>query len=157
MSSRLKNIYSQLRQRRLDGLLVSLPANISYLTEFLSRDSYLLVSEKENIYFTDSRYTEEAKSFLKGKIKLKECNGWVFQRISEISLRLGLKRLGFEERYLPFAEYNKIRESLNGRLELVPTHSIVEDKRQIKDAQEIQRLKQATKVTALALGHIKKF
>ncbi|MDD5282193.1 MAG: Xaa-Pro peptidase family protein [Candidatus Omnitrophica bacterium] len=157
MSSRLRNIYSQLRQRRLDGLLVSSPANISYLAEFLSRDSYLLVSEKENIYFTDSRYTEEVKSSLKGEIKLNECNGWVFQRISERSLSLGLKRLGFEERHLPFAEYNKIKESLNGRIELVPTHSIVEDKRQIKDAQEIQRLKQATRITALALGHIKKF
>ena len=157
MSSRLNNVYSQLRQRRLDGLLVCLPANISYLTEFLSRDAYLLVSEKENIYFTDSRYTEEAKSFLKNKIKLKECNGSVFKWIAETSTSLGLKRLGFEERYLPFAEFTKIREHLKGQLELIPTHSIVEDKRQIKDAREIEKLKQATKVTALVLEHIKKF
>ena len=157
MSSRLNNVYSQLRQRRLDGLLVCLPANISYLAEFLSRDAYLLVSEKENIYFTDSRYTEEAKSFLKNKIKLKECNGSVFKWIAEASISLGLKRLGFEERYLPFAEFTKIREHLKGHLELIPTHSIVEDKRQIKDAGEIEKLKQATKVTALVLEHIKKF
>lgn len=71
MSSRLNNIYSQLKQRGLDGLLVSLPANISYLTEFLSRDSFLLVSEKENIYFTDSRYTEEAKANLGVRLSLK--------------------------------------------------------------------------------------
>jgi len=157
MSSRLKNVYSQLKQRGLDGLLVSLPANISYLTESLSRDSYLLVSEKESIYFTDSRYTEEAKSFLKDKIKLKECNDSVFKRIAEISLNLELKRLGFEERYLPFAEFTKIKESSHGGFDLIPTHNIVEDKRQLKDAQEIEKIKKATKITALALEHIKKF
>ena len=157
MSLRLKNVFSQLKQRKLDGLLVSLPANISYLTEFLSRDSYLLVSEKESIYFTDSRYTEEAKAYLKDKIKLKECNGSVFKCIAEVSLKLKLKRLGFEERNLAFAEFAKIKELTEGRLELIPTHSIVEDKRVVKDAQEIEKLKQATKVTALALEHIKKF
>ena len=157
MNSRLKNVYSQLKQRRLDGLLVSLPANISYLTEFLSRDSYLLVSEKESIYFTDSRYTEEAKAYLKGKIMLKECNGSVFKCIAEASLNLNLKRLGFEERNLAYGEFAKIKEHAKGRFGLIPTHSIIEDKRQIKDAREIEKLKQATQVTALALEHIKKF
>ncbi|MDD5561300.1 MAG: aminopeptidase P family protein [Candidatus Omnitrophica bacterium] len=157
MSSRLKGIYSQLKQRRLDGLLVCLPANISYLAEFLSRDSYLLLSEKKSIYFTDSRYTEEAKAFLNSKIRLKECNGSVFKRIAEASLGLGLKRLGFEERYLPFAEFAKIKEYANGRLELIPTHSIIEDKRQVKDSLEIKKLKQATRITSLAFEHIKKF
>jgi len=157
MNSRLKNIYSRLKQRGLDGLLVSLPANISYLVEFLSRDSYLLVSEKESVYFTDSRYTEEAKACLKGKIKLKESNGSVFKSIAEVSLRLKLKRLGFEERNLAFAEFAKIKELTAGSLELIPTYSIIEDKRVVKDAQEIEKLKQATKITALALEHIKKF
>jgi len=157
MNSRLNNIYSQLKQRGLDGLLVSLPANISYLTEFLSRDSYLLVSEKENIYFTDSRYIEEAKTNLRGKIKLKECNGSVFKWIAEASMALGVKRLGFEERHLAYAEFTKIKEHVNGRLELIPIHSMIEGKRQIKDAQEIEKIKQATQITALAFEHIKKF
>ena len=157
MSLRLNKVYSRLRQRGLDGLLVSLPANISYLTEFLSRDAYLLVSEKGNIYFTDSRYTEEAASFLKGKFKLKECNGSVFKRIAEVSSALKLKRLGFEERYLPFAEYSKIKEILCGRLELIPVHDIVEDGRLVKDSGEIKKIKQATRITGLAFEHIKKY
>jgi len=157
MSLRLKNVYSQLKQKGLDGLLVSLPANISYLTESLSRDSYLLVSEKENIYFTDSRYIEEARVFLKGKITLNECNGSAFKRIAEVAIDLGLKKVGFEERYLPFAEFAKIKEFGHGGFELIPTHSIIENKRQLKDATEIEKIKQATKITALALEHIKEF
>jgi Xaa-Pro aminopeptidase len=157
MNSRLKSIHSVLKQRGLDGLLVSLPANISYLTESLSRDSYLLVSLKENIYFTDSRYTEEAKVFLKDNASFRECNGFVFTRIAEAALNLGLKNLGFEERYLPFAEFAKVKECARGKFNLIPTHSIVEDKRQLKGVQEIIKLRKATQITALALEHIKQF
>jgi len=146
-----------LKQRGLDGLLVSLPANISYLTESLSRDAYLLVSQKENVYFTDSRYTEEAKVFLKDNALFRECNGLVFQSIAETALNLGLKNLGFEERYLPFAEFIKLKEHAREKFKIIPTHSIIEDKRQVKDGQEIVKLRQATRITALALEYIKQF
>ncbi len=157
MNSRLKSIHAQLQTRNLDGLLVSLPANISYLTEFLSRDAYLLVSSKKNIYFTDSRYTEESKIYLKNNARLKECNGFVFGHIAEAMVSLGLKKVGFEERHLAFAEVVKIKEYCRGRIELIPTHSLVEDKRQIKDVVEIVKLRKAAQITALALVHIKQF
>ncbi|MFA5093167.1 MAG: aminopeptidase P family protein [Candidatus Omnitrophota bacterium] len=157
MNQRLININSGLKQRALDALLVCSPANISYLTESQSRDAYLLVCPKENIYFTDSRYTEEAKLFLKGSAKLKECNGSVFKHIAEAIVDLKLKKVGVEERYLPLAEFNKIKEYAKGVFELIPTHSIVEDKRQVKDSVEIAKLKKATQITALALEHIAQF
>lgn len=157
MNLRLKSIHSALKQRRLDGLLVSLPANISYLAESLSRDAYLLVSLKGNFYFTDSRYVEEAKVFLSDNAKLKECNGSVFRHIAETILSLRLKNVGFEDRYLAFAEFIRIKEEARGKINLIPTHSIVEDKRQIKDAGEIDKLRKAARITALALEHVRKF
>ena len=157
MNYRLKSIHSVLKQRGLDALLVSCSANISYLTQSLSRDSYLLVSPKSNIYFTDSRYTEEAKAFLKDNALLKECKGMVFKYIAQAILELGAKKVGIEERYLPFAEFTKIKEYAQERFVLIPTHSIVEDKRQVKDAQEIEKLQRATQITALALEDIKQF
>lgn len=157
MNSRLKSIQRQVKLNNLDALLVSLPANISYLTEAISRDAYLLVSLKENIYFTDSRYTEEAKLFLKHNAQLKECNGGVFKHIAEMALALGLKKIGFEERSLPFAEYSKIKQYAKDKFNLIPTHSLVENRRQVKDAGEIIKLRQAVKITALALEHIQQF
>ncbi len=157
MNHRLRGIYSVLRQRRLDGLLVSLPANISYLVESESRDSYLLVCEKENIYFTDSRYSEEAKFFLKGNARLKECNGFIFKHIAELILELGLNNVGIEERYLPLSEFTKIKEYSKGNFALIPTHSIVEDKRIVKDALEIAKLRKAVQITASSLEYIRQF
>ena len=157
MNSRLKSIHSVLKQRSLDGLLVSLPANISYLTESLSRDAYFLVSPEGNVYFTDSRYTEEVRSFLKDNAKFKECNGFVFEHIAEAIMDLGLKNIGFEERYLPFAEFSKIKEFAKGNFNLIPTHGVVEEKRQIKDGNEILKLRKATRITDLVLRHIQQF
>ncbi len=157
MNQRLRSLHSALKQRGLDALLVCWPANISYLTQSQSRDSYLLVSRKGNIYFTDSRYTEEAKKILKGNAKLKECNGSVFKQIAQAVLRLKLKKVGMEERYLPFAEFAKIKEYAKGNFDLIPTHGIIEDKRQVKDSQELEKLQEATRITALALEYIKRF
>ncbi|MDP2943722.1 MAG: Xaa-Pro peptidase family protein [Candidatus Omnitrophota bacterium] len=156
MNSRIKNIYLKLEQEGLDGLIVSLPANISYLTEFASRDAYLLVSKPGNFYFTDSRYTEEAKSHIKNIARIKKVNGSVFKIIAQTLSNLGLKRVGFEERYLPFAEHKKIEEELKGSADLIPTHSWIEELRQVKTREEIGKIRKATQITALALQFAKK-
>lgn len=154
MSRRLRNIYAQLQQQNLEGLIVSLAANISYLTEYPSRDSYLLVSEKENIYFTDSRYTQEAKANLGRGIKVVQANASVFKFISDACLTLGLERVGFEARHLAFAEYAKIKEGLNNKVILIPTHSLIEELRETKDAQEVEKIRKATRIASLALEYI---
>jgi len=150
MESRIKNIRLKLEQQDLDGLIVSLPANITYLTNYESRDSYLLVSKKENIYFADSRYIEEAKKALKQNAAIKRINGSVFKLIADACLNLGLSLVGFEERYLPFAEYKKIGEGLGKKAKLIPTHSLIEELRQTKSPEELKKIKKAIEITKAA-------
>ncbi len=157
MNSRVKKLFLKLEQENLDGLIVSLPANISYLVEFISRDSYLLISKKGNVYFTDSRYIEETKEKLKKAFTLKKTNGSVFRLIAQTALDLGLKRVGFEERYLPFAEYEKIKKTLNKKACLVNSHSLIEELRQFKEPQELENIREAIKITDKALEFIKSF
>jgi len=157
MNSRIKNIYAQLEQENLDGLIVSSPANISYLTKFISRDSYLLASKKGNIYFTDSRYIEEVKPALIGIATLSKSNGSVFKLIADACLSLGLRRVGFEERLLPFAEYKKIVQGVNKKVALVPTHSLIEELRQIKDSEELEKIKKALAITGKAFKFMENF
>jgi len=156
-TERLQRLYPKLKQCGLDGLLVSLPANISYLVEFTSRDSYVLVSEKYNTYFTDSRYTDEAKKYLKESFQLKKTNGSVFKLIAQTCLEAGLKKIGFEERYLPYAEYKKIQQHLGKSARLIPVNSLLEEIRRIKEPQEVEKIRQATRITVQALKYIKKY
>ena len=156
MSNRINNFFLKLEENKLDGLIVSSAANITYLTKYISRDSYLLVSRKGNIYFTDSRYVEEAGYQLKGIARVDKVNGSVFKLIAQACCELGLKRVGFEERILPYAEYKKIEENLACAAELIPTHGLIEELRQVKQPEEIKKIKQAVGITVQALKFIEK-
>lgn len=154
---RLKKIYAKLKQENLDGLVLSSPANISYLTDYLSRDSYLVASPKGNIYITDSRYIEEAKIQLKGLARIRKINGSLFKTVALACSELGLNRVGFEERYLAFAEYQKISGYLDKDITLIPTHSLVEQLRQIKDREELKKIKKAVSIAIKAFEFIQDF
>ncbi len=157
MKPRLQKLLSRLEQENLDGLIVSSPANISYLSGFVSSDAYLLVSKKECIYFTDSRYIEEVRLKLKSVASLKKIEGSVFSLIADTCIGLGLERVGFEERHLPYAEYKKIKEFFKAKLYLIPSHNLIENLRQVKDLEEIEKIREALRITGLALEFIKDF
>ncbi len=154
MNPPIARLIDKLDSIDIDGLILSNSFNMSYLTGHRCRDSYLLVSRKKNIYITDSRYTLEAQKFLKG-FEVKEINGSFFKVIASACQSLSLKKVGFEERYLPFAEYVGIKKKLSHFLKLVPTHSLIEELRQLKTEPEIKRVRQATDIASSALKHIK--
>lgn len=156
MNSCIKKVYGELEKQNLDGLILSCPANISYLSNTRSRDSYLIISKKKNIYITDSRYFAEVKKNLKS-CDLKKSNSSVFKTIADSCKELRLDRVGFEERYLPFAEYQKIRQDLDYAIELIPTHSITEEFRQIKTPEELIKLRKAVSITIKAFKFIQDF
>ncbi|MGA2774794.1 MAG: Xaa-Pro peptidase family protein [Candidatus Omnitrophota bacterium] len=157
MNERLHKLSKELDALKLDAILVSTPANITYLTKYPSRDSYFLASRKGNIYFTDLRYTEEAQRALKDIAIVRKANGSVFELIASSSRELKLVRLAFEERYLPYAEYNRIKKEISGETKIIPSHGIIEALRQVKEPSEIAKMKKAVQITGEALRHIKKF
>jgi Xaa-Pro aminopeptidase len=156
MNSRIKNIYAKLDKEKIDGFILSSPSNISYLTDYRSRDSYLVLSRKENVYVTDSRYIEEAKRNLKG-FTIEQTDSSVFKKIADICGGLRFKCIGFEERHLSFAEYKKIRKEVDDNVGLVATSGLVEELRQIKTAQELEKIRKAIQITIKAFRFIKDF
>ena len=150
-------LIKKLRSNGLDGFIASSTPNTTYLTQFSNPDAYVLVALNGLTYFTDSRYTQEAKKKLKGIAHLKNVNGSVFKLIAQSCADLGLKRVGFEERELPYAEYRKIKEYLHAGAYLIPTHGIIEELRQVKRVEELVKIRKALEITALAIEFIKDF
>jgi len=143
--------------KNLDCLIVSSPANISYLTSFASCDSYLLLSKKKNIYFTDFRYAEEVKLKLKGTAVINKFSDSVFKSIASACLNIKARRIGFEEKYVSIADYKKLKQSLKRGRNLVPVTSLIEDLRSVKEQAEIRQIRKAIKITLKALKFIKNF
>jgi len=154
MLSRIEKLYIDLEKNHLDSLIVSSQPNIQYLTDFPSRDSYLLISFKKNIFITDFRYLEEAKDKLK-KFDIERIDKNFFKSIAKLVKRLELKRLGFEAKNLQFAEYQKLKEELPEKIEFIATYDLVESLRLIKDKEEIDKIKKAVQITTKAFRFIK--
>ncbi|MFA6349765.1 MAG: Xaa-Pro peptidase family protein [Candidatus Omnitrophota bacterium] len=152
MDTRIKNTLSKLIPDNLDCLIVSSAANISYLTREISRDSMLLLSKKENIYFTDFRYYEEAKQKFKGKFKVEQISGSMLASIAAACNKPGLKRVGFEEERLTYRQFRLLKHRLNEGVELIPVSSYIDAIREVKDKDELAKIRIATAITEKALS-----
>ncbi len=155
--ARINTLYTILKQHNLGGLLVSSPANISYITDYKSRDSYLIISKKKNLYITDSRYTEEAKKALNPAFAVKQANGLLINSsIADFCKQMDITNLGFEEEYFSFAQYQRLKKTLNVSINLVPYRYLIEKLREIKTSEELLKIRRATEITLDALRYIKK-
>jgi len=154
--SLLKN---RLKKEKLDGLLVSKPANVSYLSGFSGDESYLLITEKKDFFITDFRYEQQAKKEAKGfeieVVGAAPCGRPQqgrhrglplhnhFDLIVHLIKKNNLKRVGFEARHITYAEVSKIRDNLT-KQEFLPMHDLVESLRVVKTQEEIKNIKKAT-------------
>lgn len=154
--NRQEKLYRQLEEFGLDGLLISNQINITYLTGFPSRESYLLFSKKGNFFITDFRYLEESKENLKGFI-IKQVRGSLFKLIGELADKLKLKNLGFESKHLAFAEFEEINKQLPKICKFVCTYDILESLRQIKTEDEIKKIRTAVEIAIEAFEYIREF
>lgn len=151
MTPAINRVRAYLKKKKLDALILSSSANISYLTDSPSRDSYLLISKKDLIYLTDSRYLQVAKRTLGGRLTIKKIDRSFYQTLQALCSSLRVKRLGFEEKYLPYYSYRKITASLKGKVKLLPSGGVVEGSREIKSAKELNKIRQASRITKEAL------
>ncbi|MBU1727044.1 MAG: Xaa-Pro peptidase family protein [Candidatus Omnitrophica bacterium] len=156
MASRIKQILQKLEQSKLDGLIITDPYNITYLTKYLSRDSFLLISKKGTVFFTDFRYLEEAKQKLKSEASIQKIDGPIYSIIARTCFELKLKRIGFEENNLSFYGYQELSGSLRKIARLEPASGLIEELRLTKDKEELLKIKRAVKINVAALKFIRK-
>lgn len=155
MSLRVQRIKNSLKKQNIDALVVLGPSNISYATEYPSRDSYLIISKTKNIYLTDPRYTDEARLSLGKSFNVQEIKDNVFNSIADTANKLKVKKLGFEAKHLSFVSYQKLKERMSSKVELVPIAGLVETFRQEKEPKEIANIRQAVEITQKALEFAK--
>jgi Xaa-Pro aminopeptidase len=156
MNARINKIIKKLKKQSLDGFILNSPANISYLSGFRSRDSYMLISAKGSFYLTDSRYFQEAKKYLRG-ISVIQPKTSVFEKISGLCKDLSLSCVGFEERHISFVEYSRIRKSLDDNIGLAPVYGIIEEERQIKNKEDLAKIRQAIDISMDAFRFIRDY
>jgi Xaa-Pro aminopeptidase len=146
---RQRRMLEVLPAQHLDVLLIIHPPNIHYLCGFTGSAGALAVGESRSVFFTDGRYTEQARREVQGakivitrKGPLAAAAEWLGSNRQALA-GSGKCRVGFEAEHLSVAGRKRLATMLPTGFHLRDTLSLVEQARMIKDAEEIERIREA--------------
>ena len=152
MNSKIKWLRNTINSMNLQGMIISNPINIKYLTG-IDAEGILLITRKENIYITDGRYIEYAHSILTLFDEIIVCNITDLSQEDYENFFMFCENVGFEESYVTYAKYKEYMRKFKIN-SLVETENIIEKQRMIKDEEEIKNIKTACEITDNCFSYI---
>jgi Xaa-Pro aminopeptidase len=144
-SSRLKELERRLIEQRLDGFVVSHPANLRYLCGYTGSNGLLLLHSGHRTFFTDGRYTQQARDEVKG-MRVVIAKGPLMNDAAGVIGKLNSAAVGFEADYTTVAAAGEMRKLVHRKVRWRPTTGLVVRQRMIKDADELRAITEAVKL-----------
>ncbi len=147
--TRISKLQKQLREEKLDGVLISDVSNIIYLSGYPNfskeeREAYIFIGKDFAYLISDARYTEEIKSSVSHLTFFERSHN---NPIENLFKKHKVKKLGIEENNLSVAEHKFIKKH-------VKTTGHFELSRSIKTKEEIDKIARACKIGDLAFEYI---
>ena len=146
---RYRRWLESLESHRLDGFLVTHPANLHYLFNFTGSAGLACCLATESQLIVDSRYIEQAAS------QTRNCQSVLAEKSLEDTLKAFLStsahiqgrtpRIGLEAQHISYDFVLRV-QSWQTSIEWVPTRNLIEELRMIKDKGEIQLLERAFQI-----------
>ncbi|WP_096816808.1 M24 family metallopeptidase [Lactococcus fujiensis] len=150
---RIENVKSKMKIENLDGMLITDMKNIYYLTGFSGTAGTVFLTKTRNIFMTDSRYSEMAKSII-SDFEIIETRDAI-SKLPELIKAEDLKTVGFEEN-VEYSFFNRLQGFLN-EVELYATNNFLLELRQYKDENEIRKIRKAATIADEAFQAVLKF
>jgi Xaa-Pro aminopeptidase len=168
---RHKAVRDAMKALKIDGLLLTTPADLAYLTNFTGDDSVGLITEKDVHLITDFRYQEQA-DLEAGWLKVHLREGKMAETISQAVTEAKCTRVGFEANFTTFGQVDaldnalkELSKSKNGKSDkspapdksvvLVPLQDVMTNIRKVKDDQEIDLIRKSIAVAEEAFDAIR--
>jgi Xaa-Pro aminopeptidase len=154
LSARHHVVRTALAARSIEALVITALPNILYLTNF-EGSSAIVVLTADHLYFlTDFRYITAAQEARGAPwecpgLELVTVQGSYDATLAGLLASLPHRTIGFEAAHLTVSRYDWLRATLprgeSSGPDLVPTEGIVENARLVKDAYEIETLREAAR------------
>lgn len=154
MNIKIKWLRDRLRTQNLQGMIVSNPINIKYLTG-IEAEGILLITLKENLFITDSRYVEAVNTILTIEDEIIVNDKKNLSREDYAGFFMFCENVGFEENYVTYAKYKDLLQRY--RVNLTETEHIIEGQRVVKEEREIKYIEKACEITDRCFEHLKSF
>ena len=151
VQTKLAALRKQMRQEKLEGLLITDCVDQFYLTNFFfyKEEAVFLVHAKGAAAVTRSLYVDPFGKYAPYMTVLGDDTNRV-QTMVQYAKKLGLKRVGFDARKETYPVGNLLRK--NG---LVEVPSLISTLRETKDAQELKHLRASNRLAYLTYEYIK--
>jgi Xaa-Pro aminopeptidase len=153
VTDRAQDLEVLLAEAGVDVLLVTELVNVRYLTGFTGSNGLALVGGGLRVFATDFRYREQIAEEVDRSFERREVPRDLVPTLTEM-LPAGDLRLGFEAGHVSVRDFNRLREQLPGRIELVALDGVPERLRAVKDAGEIARIRSATALADSAFERV---
>ena len=142
--SRLQLLQEELPKHKLDAILVGHLPNIRYLCGFSGSAGLLVVSGREIEFFTDGRYTAQAREEVKGaRIRIQKGKSAFAAAMDWLTERKRIKRVGIEAAYMTVADRETLAKRVGRGVRLVSAPSLIERMRMVKSEDEIGKISAA--------------
>ncbi len=145
MNMKIEWLRNKLKSLNMQGMIISNPINIRYLTG-IDAEGLLLITRKENIYITDSRYIEAVRKVLTIGDDIIVENFSSIANDDYENFFMFCENVGFEEGYVTYSKYQEYmyKFKINNMIE---TEQIIEKQRCVKDKEEIEYIRKACELT----------
>lgn len=142
--SRIEKLKQIMRERQYNAFYTSNITNVRYLSGFTGSSGFILITDDEDFFFSDGRYTEQSKNeIFNYKIQITTDH---LKYIAENNLLKKSWILCFEGNHLSYDMYSKFSSKLNIS-QLISENDIIENIAAVKDQSEIDALQVAVDIT----------
>lgn len=148
---RRARVAERLPELGVDGLYVTRPPNVRYLTGFTGSNGQVLVTPDGAVFFTDGRYEEQARHEVFGAERVVYLDG--FPPVMTEAKARGIGRLGFEAAGVTYRHWEQLGERSDGS-ELVSVGPEVERLRRVKEPAEVALIAQAQEAADAAFEEV---
>lgn len=154
--SNLCRLQEALSNQGIRAMVLTNMDSVRWATGFTGSFGYLVLSEKEVRFLTDSRYTIQAQEQVKDAVV-----AWYqspkdgYTALAEQCAEMGLTSLGFESEFVTVEQFGKMQAKLSG-IQLESVSNLVGPLRMIKTAEEIELTRKSCQLADACFTHVQR-
>jgi Xaa-Pro aminopeptidase len=154
--ARTARLSGELRARGVDVLLLDGAVDVRYLTGFTGSNALALIAAAQDapqLFFTDFRYDTQAAEQVPDVFAREIANADLLEAAAAALAARAPEggRLGFQESAITVKQHTRLRELLPAGWELVPCDGLPARLREVKDEEEVRRIRAAAELADAAL------
>ena len=149
---KISALRKKMQQKGIDAALITNVNNVRYYSGFTGDSSELLITQNEQFFFTDFRYTEHAQK--QTSFDVIETKGQDrVEKIFEYAKKAGAVKIGIDLASVEYPSYKSYLEFVDEE-NIFDISSIVEEQRLIKDDEELAAIRKGSEHNDILLKHV---